>query len=126
MTDEDFEELVLAGIRDIRPELREKIENVAIVIEEWPSADVLIAHGMSEGETLFGLYEGVPLPMRGIEEPLLPDKITIYKGPILKEYSVIEDIRACVANTVWHEVAHYFGYDEEWIAHEEERRGKLK
>ncbi len=125
MTDTEFEALVARGIDDLRPEVRAHMKNIAIIIADHPTPDQLRDQGVPEGDTLFGLYEGIPLTERGIDEPILPDTITIFKEPILAEYSDPADIAACVSNTVWHEVAHYFGYDEEWVAAEEERRGKV-
>ena len=124
MTDEQFEALVAAGIDELREDVRKKMKNIAIVIEDWPTRDQLWENNVEEGGTLFGLYEGVPLTERGVEPPLFPDKVTIFKDPILAAYTDPEDIRACVANTVWHEVAHHFGLGEEAVAFEEEQRGK--
>ena len=124
MTDDEFELLIERGIRDIQPELRALMNNVAIVIADEPTEEQLAEHKDDGESTLFGLYEGVPLTERGIEGVLFPDKITIFKTAILAENQTEEDIAECVSNTVWHEVAHHFGYDEEWIAAEEEHRGK--
>lgn len=115
MNSEEFEQLVIAGIDMLPPHVHALMKNVAVVIEDE-------AEG---GEQLFGLYEGIPLTERGAEYDLvLPDKITIFKHTILAAYTNEEDIKACVANTVWHEVAHHFGYDEEWVEMEEIKRGK--
>lgn len=124
MTDEAFEKLVASGIDALRKDIQKKLNNIAIVIEDEPTEEQLREHGIEHQGTLFGLYEGVPLTERGIDTPLLPDKITIFKNPILRAYTTEEDIRACVENTVWHEVAHHFGFGEEWVEHEEEKREK--
>jgi predicted Zn-dependent protease with MMP-like domain len=125
MTDEAFMELVERGIAALSPKVRARMKNVAIVIADEPNARQRRENNLEEGETLFGLYEGVPQTERGlIDEPLLPDKITIFKLPILETYADPADIAACVANTVWHEVAHHFGMEEEEVEREEERRGK--
>lgn len=124
MTDEQFSELVADGIDALRADVLARMKNVAIVIADEPTAEQLRDNDIEEGGTLFGLYEGVPQTERGTELPLLPDKITIFKHPILSAYEDFDDIRACIANTVWHEVAHHFGMDEEHVADEEERRGK--
>ncbi len=126
MTDEAFMELVGKGLDDLREDIRARIKNVAVVVEDEPTLEQLLDHGLAHGDILFGLYEGVPLTERGIEAPLFPDKITIFKKPILATYSLSEDIEACVKNTVWHEVAHHFGLDEEAVAYEELKRGKVK
>ena len=118
-----FEALVVAGVEALPEQFRELLSNVAIVIEDQPSEEVAAAFG--DGD-LFGLYEGVPVPERGSEYAELPDRITIFKEPILARYTAPDDIKECVENTVWHEIAHHFGYDEAWVAAEEIRRGKTK
>ena len=124
MTDEAFMKLVDAGIDSI-PRIDEWLKNVAIVVEDEPPAHIRAELEMEPAEIIFGLYEGVPQSERGAgDDIVLPDKITIYKNHILAAYSDPDDIAACVANTVWHEVAHHLGYDEEWIEREEWRRGK--
>jgi len=125
MTDEEFENLVAAGIDALPDHVREKMRNVAVVIAEAPTADHRSEHHLGEGETLFGLYEGIPQTERGVDYSALPDKITVFKKPILETYSDPEEIKACVANTVWHEVAHHFGMDEAEVESEEIKRGKL-
>jgi predicted Zn-dependent protease with MMP-like domain len=102
------------------------MRNVAIVIADKPTPIQRRENNIKRGEVLFGLYEGVPQTERGLEDfPMLPDKITIFKKAILDTYSDPEDIRQCVENTVWHEVAHHFGMDEDEVAQEEFKRGKL-
>ena len=125
MTDAEFEKLVEEGIDALPERIHKLMHNVAIVIGDDPTPEQREAEGLAEGEALFGYYEGIPLTERGSDYGfVLPDKITIFKNPILATYDKPEDIRACVANTVWHEVAHHFGYDDPWIYNEEERRGK--
>jgi predicted Zn-dependent protease with MMP-like domain len=126
MTDERFKEIVEMGISALPSWVHDELTNVAFLIEDEPNEQQREENGLLDGETLFGLYEGVPLSERGNESPLLPDIITVFKNPILKEYEKEEDIYECVHNTIWHEVAHYFGHDEEWVEAEEMRRGKLK
>lgn len=126
MIDEEFLQLVEEGIKMLPERIRALIQNVAIVIDDDISDIKRMEMGFEAGEVVFGLYEGIPLPERGVEYQALPDKITIFKNPILAAYSDPLDIKECVENTVWHEVAHHFGYGEEWIAKEEERRGKEK
>lgn len=126
MTDEAFLALVEAAIEKLRPDVRERLGNLAIVIADEPSPEQRKENNLGEHETLFGLYEGVPQTERGLsDELLLPDKITIFKMPILAAYESPEDIAACVENTVWHEVAHHFGMDEEGVREQEKQRGKL-
>lgn len=126
MTDEEFLKLVDQGVDALRPDVKERMGNVAIVIADEPSADQRKDNELQADEVLFGLYEGVPQTERGVEDfLLLPDKITIFKNAILAAYSDPQDIATCVANTVWHEVAHHFGMDEEEVEQEEIKRGKI-
>ena len=126
MSDEDFIKLVDGGIDALREGIKRQMRNVAIVIADKPTPEQRRENNIKRGEVLFGLYEGVPQTERGIEDfPMLPDKITIFKKAILDTYTDPEDIRQCVENTVWHEVAHHFGMDEDEVAQEEFKRGKL-
>lgn len=126
MSDDEFLTLVDAGVAALGPRVHARMQNVAVVIADEPSPEQREAQGLGPDDVLFGLYEGVPLTERGlVEELLLPDKITIFKLPILATYTDPAEIAQCVANTVWHEVAHHFGMDEDEVAAEEERRGKL-
>ncbi len=126
MSDEEFLKLVDAGIDALREDIKERMRNVAIVIADKPSKTQRKENALQTGDVLFGLYEGVPQTERGIEDFLImPDKVTIFKDAILAAYSDPQEIAECVANTVWHEVAHHFGMDEDEVQHEEIRRGKL-
>jgi predicted Zn-dependent protease with MMP-like domain len=124
MTDEEFSNLVAEGIDALREDIRKRMKNVAIVIAEEPTEEQRRDHGLSPEETLFGLYEGVPQTERGIDDFLYPDKITIFKKPILAAYSDPRDVATCIQNTVWHEVAHHFGMDEDAVHAEEIQRNK--
>ncbi|OGZ17350.1 MAG: hypothetical protein A2494_00990 [Candidatus Lloydbacteria bacterium RIFOXYC12_FULL_46_25] len=123
MTDEEFEQLVSEGIDAIPERFISRLENVAIVIADEPTQAQLVENDIAEDSTLFGLYEGIPLPVRGDSYGgmIIPDKITIFKKPIIAEArDDKEKLRALVFSTVWHEVAHYFGYDDEMIAKRED------
>jgi predicted Zn-dependent protease with MMP-like domain len=107
----DFYELVERALEGLPPELAELLDNVAIVVDEWPYlSPPLVAE---EKDTLYGLYEGVPLTERGAGYyGILPDKITIFRGPLERDFcqdALEEQIRI----TVVHEVAHHFGFDED-------------
>ncbi|OGZ06988.1 MAG: hypothetical protein A2942_02680 [Candidatus Lloydbacteria bacterium RIFCSPLOWO2_01_FULL_50_20] len=124
MTDERFEQLVSEGIEAIPLRFLEKLKNVAVVIADAPSRDQMHENQVLEGETLLGLYEGIPLVERGevYGGLVLPDKITIFKLPILEASGSDEnEIRRIVKETVWHEIAHYFGYGDEEIEEREEK-----
>ena len=96
---------------------RERLLNVEFVVEERPSIELLRAEGLDpRHDTLYGIYQGVPLPDRSsLDPPLLPDKITIFAEPLLEDFSDPEELREEIRLTVLHEIAHYFGMDEEEI-----------
>jgi predicted Zn-dependent protease with MMP-like domain len=96
---------------------REQLLNVEFVVEERPSIELLRAEGLDpRHDTLYGIYQGVPLPDRSsLDPPLLPDKITIFAEPLLEDFSDPEELREEIRLTVLHEIAHYFGMDEEEI-----------
>jgi predicted Zn-dependent protease with MMP-like domain len=97
------------------------MKNVAVVVEDEPSPDLLADLDMEPDDTLFGLYQGVPLTERDAQfGNTLPDRISIYQGPIEEACEDEEDIRVCVAETVIHEFGHYFGLSEEEIEEIEE------
>ena len=125
MSDEEFITLVDAGIDALGEDIRARMDNVAIVIADAPTEEQRKENNLNDDEILFGLYEGIPQTERGLSDDIvLPDKITIFKEAILAVYSDPADIAVCVANTVWHEVAHHFGMDENEVRAEEIKRGK--
>jgi len=112
-----FERLVEEALASIPEPLRQRMDNVEIVIETWPTEDHLEAAELEPDDWLFGLYEGTPLIERGITaDPLLPDKITIFQGPLQEVCSSEDEIRQEVRTTVVHEIAHHFGIDEGRLA----------
>ncbi len=117
-----FEKLVREGIGAIPKKFREKIDNAAIVIEDWPNQEQLRKTRIPAGFSLFGLYEGVPQTKRGNYGMVLPDKITIFKGPIERLARSDAEICEIVKNTVWHEIAHHFGIGEKGIRELEKKR----
>jgi predicted Zn-dependent protease with MMP-like domain len=113
ITTREFQRLVTEGLEIIPEELRGYISNVQITVEDKPSDELLNELGIPSDETLFGLYEGTPLTERTTEYSALPDRIVIFRRPLLEEFDDPLDIRREVARTVIHEVAHHFGIDEE-------------
>ena len=124
MDDAEFENLVFAGVDAIPEPFKSKIENVAFFIEDEPSEQQREENHLDHNHTLLGLYQGIPQTVRGIHYHLaLPDRITIFKKPILALSSDPETIKQIVADTVWHEVGHHFGLNEAQVrAREAERR----
>jgi len=122
MTREKFEKLVQEGIKAIPKRFLEKLDNVDIVIEEEPTSYQLKKLRAKKNLILFGLYEGVPKTKRWHYSQVLPDKITIFKGPIERYAKSESQIRELVKNTVWHEIAHHFGFSERGVRELEKNR----
>ncbi|OFX13954.1 MAG: hypothetical protein A2V59_12125 [Armatimonadetes bacterium RBG_19FT_COMBO_69_19] len=109
-----FEALVTRALDGIPKLIAEHMNNIDVVIEDWPTRQQYDDLGLEPDEWLFGLYEGTPLLERGITaDPLLPDKITIFKGPLEAACESEEQIAEEIRRTVVHEVAHHFGIDED-------------
>jgi predicted Zn-dependent protease with MMP-like domain len=113
----EFQELVREALGDLPDEFAAAMRNVAVVVEEEPSAEDLESVGLDpEQDDLYGLYHGVPLPERGPDAPVLPDRIAIYRLPILWACETRAEAVAEVRTTVIHELGHYFGLDENRLA----------
>jgi len=109
-----FEALVTRALDGIPKLIAEHMNNIDVVIEDWPTRQQYDDLGLAPDEWLFGLYEGTPLLERGITaDPLFPDKITIFKGPLEAACETEEQIADEVRRTVVHEIAHHFGIDED-------------
>jgi predicted Zn-dependent protease with MMP-like domain len=122
MTRERFTALVEEALREIPQRFRDAMRNVAVVVEDEPSQDVLDDLEMEPDDTLLGLYHGTPLTERESNYGnALPDRISIYQLPIEEACEDEGDIRQCVAETVIHEFGHYFGLSEEEIQEIEEK-----
>jgi predicted Zn-dependent protease with MMP-like domain len=115
VSDEQFGKFIEEGIAAIPPLYQKHLENVAFIVEDFPSQEQRIKLNLYPNETLFGLYEGVPLPQRNGTVKLLPDKITIFKKPMEFTGQNLEAVREQVRHTIWHEVAHYYGLDHKRI-----------
>src|SRR3982751_7110694 len=110
-----FESLVQRAIQDLPAEFRDKLNNVAIIVDDQPSPDLLERMEISAHDELLGLYEGVPLPERGFDFPLYPDRIWIFQRPIEACCESNEEIMEEVKVTLVHEVAHFFGLDDDYL-----------
>jgi predicted Zn-dependent protease with MMP-like domain len=123
MTRDRFQQLVVEAIDSIPRRFAEEIKNVAIVIEERPSADVLAEMEMGSDDVLLGLYQGIPLPERQwAHGNTLPDRITLYQRSIEEDCGGDDDqIVVTIGETLIHELGHYFGLSEDEIMEIEER-----
>jgi predicted Zn-dependent protease with MMP-like domain len=115
ISDEDFDKYLSEAIESIPAPYNKHLENVAFIIEDYPTPQQRVQLNLYPNETLFGLYEGVPLPARNGVIKLLPDKITIFKQPLLAISHNIDALRYNLGHTVWHEVAHYYGLNHKRI-----------
>jgi predicted Zn-dependent protease with MMP-like domain len=122
MTRDRFERLVEEALREIPRSFRNEMKNVAVIVEDEPAPHLLAEMDIEPPDSLFGLYQGTPLPDRGwAYGNTLPDRISIYQRPIEEACDDDEEIRECVAETVIHEFGHYFGLSEEEIEEIEEK-----
>ena len=110
-----FETLVGEVLDDLPPHFARALDNIAVRVRPWPTRHELEVAGLDEGELLLGLYHGIPLTERsGDYQMVAPDLITIYQGPIEQVTDGNSDaIRREVRVTVLHEIAHYFGIDDD-------------
>ena len=106
----DFEALENEAVDHIPKQYKDKMQNVAFKVEEEPSIEQRMKLQLRNGQSLYGLYEGVPLPQRnGAVLSKAPDVITIFKHPMVDIHRNLTTLKEQVYETVWHEVAHYFG-----------------
>ncbi len=110
---EGFKRLVEKALAALPEEFHRYLENVAVVIEDEPPGDM---------PDVMGLYEGVPLVERSIDDTILPDCITIYKGPIERACRTRTEMEAEVRVTMLHEIGHFFGLDEGQLEHLEVKK----
>lgn len=116
ITDEIFSQFISEAMDQLPQEYIERLDNVAITYEDVPTPEQRHKLQLRGDQTLFGLYEGIPLTKRNSAYNLvLPDKITLFKIPMLHYTSTLEELKAQVKNTLWHEIAHYYGLDHDRI-----------
>jgi predicted Zn-dependent protease with MMP-like domain len=121
MTKSQFEALVARAMRSLPKTFRDKIKNIAVVVEDWADAETLAEMGIEPPDTLYGLYRGIDLTRRdGSYGNVMPDVVTIYQGPIEEDAADEEEMADIVRETVIHELGHYFGLDDETMHRIEE------
>jgi predicted Zn-dependent protease with MMP-like domain len=110
----EFEQLVERALRRVPRPFRERLENLAVVVEDWADDRTLDEMGIEPPDTLYGLYRGLDLTRRdSTYGGVLPDVITIYQGPIEEDCQSVEEMEEVVRDTVVHEIGHYFGLDDD-------------
>jgi len=110
LSQREFAKLVRQAYYQLPPRVRQRLDNVDISVADWPDADDL---DLPEDSTLFGLYTGVPLTEREGNGPGLPDQIIVFRRPILEHCATPEEVVREIQVTLWHEVGHYLGMDED-------------
>ena len=122
MTRQVFQRYVDEALATIPPKFREALQNIAIVVEDVPTPDLLADVGIEPPDTLLGLYQGTPLTERPwAHGNALPDKITIFQLPIEEASDDEDDLVVAIGETLIHEIGHYFGLSEEEIEAIEEQ-----
>ncbi len=115
-----FEAWVAEAWRSIPERFRQEFSNLVILVEDEPTLEQLDEAGVPPGDTLLGLYEGVPLDERGWHYQMaLPDRITLFQGPLERSGG---DVRQEIYETLWHEIAHHIGMDEDEVRAAERRK----
>jgi predicted Zn-dependent protease with MMP-like domain len=121
MTRAQFEALVARAMRSLPRTFRDKIKNIAVVVEDWADDETLAEMGIEPPDTLYGLYRGIDFTRRDASYGnILPDVVTIYQGPIEEDAADEEEMADIVRETVVHELGHYFGLDDETMHRIEE------
>ncbi len=141
MPPKEFEALVADAFMAVPEKFRAKVKNIALLVEDDPSPETLKENNVAEGHTLFGLYRGTPQTERGDGYGVgatLPDTITVFRNPIIEAAAyeagvgplmawgelptepMKKRIKVIVRDTIWHEIAHYFGMDEFSVSEREE------
>ena len=122
MTRERFERLVGEAVTLIPARFRREMQNLVLVVEDEPGPELLHEMEIEPPDSLYGLYQGTPLPERGWGYGnALPDRVTLFQKPIEEDCEDEDDVRAVIGETLIHEVGHYFGLSEEEIEEIEER-----
>jgi predicted Zn-dependent protease with MMP-like domain len=125
ISDDEFSDLIGQALDEMPADHMKAVQNVAIVYADDPTPEQRIQLQLRHDQTLFGLYEGVPLTARnGAIGSYGPDKITIFKHPITWSVDTIPALKEQIKHTVWHELAHYFGLNHDQIHKLEGDHGK--
>ncbi|HUC89288.1 MAG TPA: metallopeptidase family protein [Patescibacteria group bacterium] len=115
VSDEQFMDMISSAMDELPHEHMRSVSNVAVVYADEPTPDQRQELKLRCTETLFGLYQGVPLTQRGGSTSYPPDKITIFKHPMEQHADSIAELKEQIKRTVWHEIAHYFGLNHDQI-----------
>jgi predicted Zn-dependent protease with MMP-like domain len=115
LTDERFQQLIDEALGELPKRSLDHLKNVAILFEDEPTAEQRVKLQLLPYQSLYGLYEGVPLPFRQGQSTTLPDRITLFKLPILASSADETALKEQIKHTLWHEIAHYYGLNHDQI-----------
>lgn len=116
VSDDQFATLIGEALDELPEKYTSNMQNVAIVYEDEPSPKQREELKLHCNQSLYGLYQGIPLPLRGAGYNLvIPDKITIFKNPMLRTSADLPALKAQIKHTLWHEIAHHFGLNHDRI-----------
>jgi len=116
VSDEEFQALINQALTELPGEHVQSIQNIAILYEDDPTPEQRQQLALRNDQTLLGLYEGLPLSQRQGLGRTLPDKITLFKGPLQRHATSLVDLKEEIKHTLWHEIAHYYGLNHDRIA----------
>lgn len=127
VSDQQFEQLINQSMEELPKAYVERLDNVAITFADEPNPEQRERLKLRCHETLYGLYEGIPRTERGAGYNLvLPDKITLFKNPMLQSVHSLAELKAQVKNTLWHEIAHHYGLGHRRIHELEDKMHRIK
>lgn len=115
ISDERFQELIDEALGELPKRSLDHLKNVAILFADEPTEEQRQKLQLLPYQSLYGLYEGIPLPQRQGQPTTLPDKITLFKIPMLMSVHDEAGLKEQVKHTLWHEVAHYYGLNHDKI-----------
>jgi len=115
VTDDQFQELINQAMEELPGEHVKNIKNVAILYEDRPTPEQREQLKLRCDQTLLGLYQGTPLSQRQGMTHLMPDRITLFKGPLQYQSDTPDGLKEAIKHTLWHEIAHYYGLDHDKI-----------
>jgi predicted Zn-dependent protease with MMP-like domain len=115
ITDDNFQQLINQALEQLPGEHARNIKNVAILYAEIPTFEQRQELALRHDQTLLGLYEGTPLTKRQGISTLYPDRITLFKQPLLSRANTLEELKEDIRHTLWHEIGHYYGLDHAQI-----------